>query len=503
MSLSFERAAFWTVVAATAVLLVVQLSSLYVAPVSNSYLWWGDESWLMAEYREQVTTGVFRHPDAYGSSLWIANPFPFTAMWLTSLLYGGLSLLFDATALEVGRTVTAILAVALALLAYLSMRKLGVERLNAACAVVLLISSRTFFLTSHSARYDILTSIAIVVLLYVISRSSSSQGSGEHALKGILLGGSLVISVHVPLLLALPVLYWLWTARVRVRHNLVLVVTAMLTVGMLYLIHNITQPALSGESNLSENLKTIPFLRPLSWSVQSSNLEQKFALLVQLAPQFFVFLIAAGTGLFTAKDKRLIVLYCLPFPGWLLLEPAGPSSYLIYFLPAFAIASAHAIRDINLRRIGAAIVLLISLTFISLGIRDAASAYEVGSQLTTANARAVREALAVAGEAKVIAMNPALGHRERAATTHFVELPDRGARRLDGPGYLLAYNSSILPGFMWEVLPLRQEITSPALVRTGQFLDVGRSYFAPLDPALDTMFLQPVNLNELYTRHIH
>src|SRR5687768_13556874 len=113
-SLTIERWLGWLLGAGVLVLLVLQLMSLYVAPIHDSYLWWGDESWLMNEYRAQMSTGVFRHPHAYGSSIFIGNPFPFTSMWLTSLIYGSASFVFSGLSLvEAGRGVTIVLSIAL------------------------------------------------------------------------------------------------------------------------------------------------------------------------------------------------------------------------------------------------------------------------------------------------------------------------------------------------------------------------------------------------------
>ncbi|HET6513338.1 MAG TPA: hypothetical protein VFH43_14195 [Candidatus Kapabacteria bacterium] len=483
-------------------LFAIQVTSLYVTPVHNSYLWWGDESWLMAEYKEQLSSGVFRHPQAFGSSLFIANPFPFSAMWLTTLLYGGVSALFGANPIDTGRSLTAVLSVVLLLATYLSLRKLGVERLIAACGVALLLSTRTFLLTSHSARYDIVTALAIVGLLFLIARLTRQSDIRSYALIGLLCGASLLVSIHVLLLVPLAVLYAAISIRAGLRNALAIAFASALVVGALYLIHISTQPTLSGESNLSENLRTIPILRPFSWSVQSSNLEQKFDLLISLAPQFFLLIALVIVGIWSAKDKRGIVLYCVPFLGWLLLEPAGPSSYLIYFLPSVVIAAMLALKSAEGVASRDLLLCLTTLLAIGLGMKDAIIAKQVGEQLSAANKSAISEAKQIIGDSPVVALNPALSHFDAAATAHFIELPDRRANTVDGRGYLLTYNSSRMPGFMWEVAPLRQEIVDPAMVRTGHFLDVGRSYFRSLDTDLDTIFLQSIDLNALYTRHI-
>ncbi|HET6511439.1 MAG TPA: hypothetical protein VFH43_04560, partial [Candidatus Kapabacteria bacterium] len=145
---------------------------------------------------------------------------------------------------------------------------------------------------------------------------------------------------------------------------------------------------------------------------------------------------------------------------------------------------------------------VVAAALIVLGVRDAVIASGVGDELTQANREAISKIASLTAGKQLVALNPAQSQLQSAATTHFVELPHRQAMQLSGEGYLVTYNSSILPNFMWEVGPLRGEVTSPEFVQTGQYLDAGRSYFEPLDSRLDTIFLQRVDLTSLYKRHI-
>jgi hypothetical protein len=491
------------------ILLGIQLSSLFVTPIHDSFLWWGDESWLMNEYRAQMTTGVFRHPYGYGSSLWIGNPFPLTAMWLTSAIYGLSSLAISALSyVDVGRVVTALLSIIMLASLWWRGKKLALTPLSILAGIALIVSCRSYFLTSHSARYDILSALILLAILgRLISEIEDRRRSINYQFLGMLWGGSLMVSVHVPLLLILPITYFLLMQKVKARDILLLLAGLVLSVGALYAIHTITQPALSGETNLSENLRTIPILRPFSWSVQSSNLVQKWGLVVSFAPQILLCLLACVEGLrcnsIPRSRKDSIVLLILPTLGWLLFQPAGPSSYLIHFIPALALASAMSIETVlvgNWQRIGVGTITMLALTF---GVRDAVVACAIGRTLTEEHLTAIAQIEKLHSENKMVAMNPAQSYLSRSpATTHFIELPNRGAEKLTGEGYLLTYNSSIRSGFIWEVAPLRSEVTSPELTLTGHFLDVGRNYFIPLDDRPDTLFLQRLDLNGLYTRHI-
>jgi hypothetical protein len=493
------------------VLFGLQVSSLFVAPIHDSYLWWGDESWLMSEYRSQATSGVFRHPNAYGSSLWIGNPFPFTAMWLTSAIYGAGSLVLASLGnVDAGRVITAIL-VAILLIAFWRMgKRFKLSPLAVLSSLALLISSRSFFLTSHSARYDIITALALTSMVGLLIKWQGAELNGKnYILLGVLFGAGLLVSIHVPLFLTLPLVYFLFVQRARPINILFVILGAVISASLLYLLHLSLQPALAGETNLSENLRTIPMLRPFSWSVQYSNLVQKWALVVSFAPQIFLMLLGCIEGLRCPDQlrntKRSIVLLMLPIVGWLLFQPAGPSSYLIHFLPCLSLASAIGINSILVGTWQRAFVGVIALGAAGFGISDAIIAREVGRKLTEQHASALSTAKTAIGEDPAIAMNPAQSFfgSTGLGTTHFIELPNREAKQISGSGYLLSYNSSISPGFMWEVMPLRAEISSPEVVLTGQFLDVGRSYFDPLDKREDTLFLQRLDLTALYERHIH
>lgn len=489
-------------------LLGLQLGSLYVAPIHDSYLWWGDESWLMNEYRAQMTSGVFRHPLAFGSSLWIGNPFPFTAMWLTSAIYGLATLSFPSvTIVSIGRTVTAVLAILLVIVLWRKGRSLALPVLSVMVGLALLISCRTFLLTSHSARYDIFTALVLLLIVFHFAERLEAGRATHYARLGILCGSSLMVSVHVPLLLIFPVIYFLVAQRARVNDWLQLVFGASLSAGVLYLLHLVLQPTLTGETNLSENLRTIPILRPFSWSVQTSNLAQKWDSVIVLAPQILGMLIACAMivrcSAVTRSYKSSVLLLMLPMIGWLLLEPAGPTSYMIHFLPCLALATMMAVQTMLVGIWQRTAIVILALLSIGMGIRDAVVAAEVGRTLTNEHREALLQVEQHTASAHIVAMNPAQSYLTNiAATTHFIELPSRDAARLSGDGYLIGYNSSIDPGFMWEVMPLRSEATSPELMLTGRFLDVGRRYFKPLDQRLDTLFLKKLDLTGLYTRHI-
>lgn len=499
----------WLGIVSIVALLAVQFSSLYHTPIHNSYLWWGDESWLMNEYTTLLSTGVFRYPQAYGSTLNIGNPFPFTSMWVTSILYGGVGLIAGASHLiDAGRTLTALLSIGLLTTVFFACRKLGASTLISLLAVALLAGSRTFFFTSHSARYDILTSIAVTLgVLYLISNREKIWDSRKYFILGVIWATGLLISVHVSLLLFLPLAVFL-VRRKSLNAIVWAAIGAGLSLGLLYLIHVLTQPALQVANNLSENLSTLPILRPFSRSVQFANLEQKLGLIRDFASVAGGAAILLSVGFFSKRSgaRFTAALLLLPFVGWLAFQSAGPSSYLIHFLPSLIIGAALTVNGLVSRwpTVGRAITGFTILFAITMGIVEGITASRIGQELSRNN----RDALdsTAAGIDQAIALNPAISFLQEKSitfsTTHFIELPFNLAEQLNGNGHLITYNSGIHPGFMWEVLPLRQEAISPKSILTGYFLDVDRSYFEPLSGLQDTLFVQQVDLNALYRRHI-
>ncbi len=482
------------------IVLVLQLSSLYVAPVHNSQLWFGDESWLMNEYREQMTSGVFSHPGAIASSVQLGNPFPFTAMWVTSFLYGGTALLFDhANLVNVGRTVSALIA--LAVVAILLWRSSSQSLLPALAAVGMMISCRSFLYASHCARYDIFSALVIlIVLLYLGSREVLTNK--ELMIVGLMLGSSLLISAHPFAILALPIAY----AALRTSWNPIKLApfffSVIFVLAVLYGLHFLTQPALPSAPNVTYSVGDQPILHPFSKSFQRHNLTRKYELLRDHAFPVFLMLgvIVAGAARAARAQRKLLVLWTLPVVGWFFLE-GGALSYLVYILPGLALACTAVFQScgVGLR----SVVTIGVLALLTNSAGEALQALSVGSTLTKEMEAAIKKSEPYLQDMPVIAMNAAVSLLEsdpvRAKigvySTHFVLLPLVPQRSRPLLGSLLLFNRQDHPDFNWEAPILRSEIHDPSVVLTGQLLDAGRSYFEPLDGSQDTLLLQRLDLD--------
>ena len=93
--------------------LLQQTRFLFVYPVPDTGMWFGDESWTMLTARALAASGVARIPEAVGSSLAHSNGLVNGSIWITGLLYGLPANLFGAiaTPVDIGRIVTLLLSI--------------------------------------------------------------------------------------------------------------------------------------------------------------------------------------------------------------------------------------------------------------------------------------------------------------------------------------------------------------------------------------------------------
>jgi hypothetical protein len=481
------------------VVLVLQLSSLYVTPIHNSQLWYGDESWLMNEYREQMSTGVFRHPGAIASTLQIGNPFPFTSMWITSLLYGGTANIFASSNLvDVGRTVSALIALAVVALV---LWRVGKESMiSALCGIALLVSCRSYLFASHCSRYDIITAATVMIgMMYLSNREKFS--AKEFLLVGLLFGGCLLVSAHAFAMLALPVAF-IALRNQRSPFKLAPMVLACLgVIGSLYLIHLLTQPSLPSTHDVTYSVGDQPIMQPFSLSFQLYNIQQKIKLVIKFALPLIIMLTVILVANYRGSSKSWsnILFWSLPVFAWFFLEAAAPS-YLIYVLPALALGTALGTH--RLSRGGRIVTLVVCVVMLLFASQDALQARRNGKQLTQNVRLAIDIARPYLGDQPLITTNPGLSDLEndlafsgRVLTAHFVLLPNIPQRTVKKEGSLMLFVKDRDPYFSWEVPILRSEFKNPNLVLTGQYLDAKTSYFKPLDGSQDTLFVQRLDLD--------
>ncbi len=529
-----ERLFSFALLGISLVVLFAQLRSLFYLPVFDSYLWWGDESWLMVEWKEQILHGVFRHPYALAATMHFGNGSLLNCQWLTALLYGLPQVLIGASSdpVTIGRCITAFCAILLVTSMYYVLRQTKAPHLLSIFGLLLLITARSFILTSHSARYDILTSLVLLWLFYYCSGKSKLHP----VLFGLLLPALLLISVHV---FVLGASLWALGCYLRgywraVRDASLVIVGIILGAVVLYLATFIVGQSgglLSGAAGtgFDRNLEDVPLLRPFSRSVQFTNLVQRWKVLVEMAPFILSFSVMAVMLWLTARLRNvraragklssLTLGALLIILSWLALESSAPTSYLIYILPIVIVAGVASVARM-LERTNASAGLAIASMILLFMISAALSAYSYTETKLAATKGLMRESdnlnaidLSIqaiqkdAAEQHVVrpmilvqapAVDEALrllaadaGHSFHVMTTQFIEYP---ATNLSADqimqqqhiGYMLLYSSGAKPFYMREVDPLIRAASTRGtmIVRAIQpMTDIGKQYFEDVKTA--------------------
>ncbi len=524
-----EEIVFSGLLALAAAIFLLDLLSLYSTPVPDSYLWWGDESWLMLEFRNQMMHGVFRHPYALSSSLAQGSGIIFGNMWVPALLYGVPSALVSPERMDIillGRSITTIFAFTLLVVLYEIIRKCTSDRLLALFGVFLLLTSRSFLFTSHSARYDILSALAILIGVYVLLRNHESVPFKQAAIIGFITAATMLVTIHVTLALALAA-FMMVMFRAGKRWPKVLagfVGGAILFVTMLLVTSLLRgQTTLFGTSNgnsFALNVHDIPALRFYSRSVQMANFMQRWSMFRMYAAGY-IFVFAAVVGITIIQYIRRRSAFAIPIKpiifltvmlSWFELESAAPSSYLIYILPVLSLSVSIAWNKLLGKQTRIWSIAFASIVLGFFAFRDTPGMHGKGYHLMTANALAVGTALGTIEESDsghrplVLAFNPAVHEVLRDTnvqlmTTQFIEYSMTNASvdsilRMEHVNYVLLYASALKPDYMREVGPIRAalgRIATPIWERPGYFTDIGRSYFDTTLSTPDTLRLYRLN----------
>ncbi len=510
-------------------LFLLQMLSLYSTPIPDSYLWWGDESWLMLEFRNQILHGIFQHPYALGSSLLYGSGIIFGNMWVPAIVYGIPAALVSPQQMDIvllGRSITAIFAFTLLVVLYEIARRITSDRLLALFSAFLLLASRSFLFTSHSARYDILSALAIVGGIYYLLRIHRELTIFRAAILGCTIAATMLITIHVTIALTLAALV---TAIFHSHNHRPRMIAAFIGGGVIFLLFLIAISALRGGATLfgsqgsnsfALNIHDIPALRMYSRSVQAANLVQRWSML-SMYGFGYIFIFASIAVLAIVQyirkpiplsvSKTSVILAVVIF-SWLELESSAPSSYLIYMLPVLSVVVALALKRLLGEELRTWAIACASIVLAIVAFRDVPGRHGKGYHLMTSNALAVGAAL---GEVEqpdsgqhplVLAFNPAVHEvmrdtNVRLMTTQFIEYPLENVAvdsvlRSAGVNYVLLYSSALKPDYMREVGPIRAalaHIATPVWERPGYFTDIGRSYFDTTLSEPDTLRLYRVN----------
>ncbi len=503
-----------------AVVLADQAQFLFAYPVPDTGMWFGDESWTMLTVRALARSGVARVPEALGSSLAHSNGLINGSIWLSGLIYGVPAILFDniASPVVIGRIITFTLSLVSLYVVYRLARRLDASSAASLISVFVLVISNAFYFSSHSARLDVLTGVAVLLFLFlvvsVLEKTETHTISARWAfILPLIAVLTLTVYVHVPTLIVFPFLYSAWRFGLFRSFRTVLLFllggsfAVVVIVGIYWFSTGTLNLLGSGYNQYYNVANSLPVLHLLSWRVQKINTLDRFLQGWDVASPIVIALIV-GISMhlrmrvpFNPKERFFLTNTVLLLAGWMLF--GGPAVfYNIYVLPTMAtcvavlLASTFQIRPV--RNAGAIIPILIVAAVFSIVSQEERGA--VGEQLIHGNNAAIASLMnpinSQTHSPLILTDEPGEDvisgeHNVRLMTNHLLlfgeenkSLPD--IFREQHVEYLLLYS-----GAHWRS-PFRHIADSLYDVegeRVGTFTDLGRTYDEPHWNEFDTLRL--------------
>ncbi len=532
-----ERFAVAIIALLIVIVLVAQTRSLYIFPQPDGARWWGDETGQMLELRAELHDGFARIPTGLGSSVAITNGLIRGNSWFAAAVYGTPVLLFSKVAdiVFIGRTATFGLTILFLLVMYRMMREEQVPKLLALFALLILVSTRSFFYASHAARLDVAAALGVLTFVWYLSGRYDvlTQIKWKPTWLWYFGYGATVVffatlSIHLLTLLGALSLYMFWRFRAYRKISAIASVVggAVLMLGVLLSIYAMSGAPFSlyGPSTAPNQFQSVtaelPILRPFSRSVQFANILERFHGLWNEAPAFLLLAVAATILRFAIRPlshrsdrekwiSRAAIVICL---AWLLLQSPA-LYYYIQVIPLFILAIVIGInRRWRSTLASCIIVTALSIILFAFGFSDAMRAVRAAGIIDRNNHAALMEAMdsirssEVAERPIVLAQNPAIAMLEheksvRLMTTHLVSFPTSSEpianvlRKLNVQ-YMLLYAShdgSIYSADYRALRPIADSLGKIILRKTGILFDVHRDYFSTdalnEDLSLDTLIL--------------
>ncbi len=395
--------------------LLVNLRYLYVAPVANTWLWWiGDETWLMAQYHQFVLTGHYGNPLAPGSAFSRCSGLLFGSCYLTAVLYALPLFLFKGHTIAVGRTVSWVFSIATVTALWMLAKRFSVGPVLRAFGCLLLASTFCFFITSHSARPDMLIGLTILLLVGWLPFFIQKPTYYKSVLIGLLLPLSLLINAHVLILSTLMVVYGTWVAGGFDHRRAFFVWLGGATGG--FLIFLIVQYALLGSTSLvgpfSGSSVMLPIMHIIHPKTDLANIQARFSIAKEWAPGVLWTSCVLAASLIVARIhlnirwsdlelsyRRMLICAALVVLSSIFFEFYW-NRYLIYVLPtvvlSLLILLSHIAHRVP-RSFFAALAVALSVSLIFALIKYAGDTYRcgvAGGAITAANRAAMEDALA-------------------------------------------------------------------------------------------------------------
>lgn len=510
-------------------LLVMQARSLFVFPVPDSIRWFGDESWLMTESIATVRTGTVHHPHALSSTLNAPKAFlPVGAAWIRTAIYGvpGYLLYPEVNPIHVGRGVTWLLSLVLVGLTMWLVRRRTGETVYGLLASIILVSTLSFFFSSHSARPDLLKGLIILLIAAWIASETFVQNTSQRKWFSITLV-SLICAIWLPFhlyfhLIAICGVAFVLYNGYRDRQAWMWIMLGIIAaLGMTAVV----QYTFSGElllsgpeghrAEFSDVTRDIPILRVLSLSAQLSVLERRSEMLWTEAPIMFLLIPLSAFVLWKARwriaeqyHSRILAFALASLFGWYFLQRIHPA-YTIQMLPLFIASAMIVLPTLRLPRVMTALgtALVVVLAFVSGS--QSLPATENGALWTKENESAIRQLRSRIetgpGQKPLVmveasASMPLLSDTSiQLMTTHFQFFPiydDTIGQTIDrhGVDYSILFNTAHYGYDRNTIDPLVRTIQDRGDligVEAGDFFDISKDYFEPNQARLraDTLFL--------------
>ncbi len=413
---ALSRITVAALLALTAVVLLINVRYLYTTPVVNTDTWWcGDETWLMGEYHHFITTGHYSNPFAPGSVFSQCTGLLFGSCYVTAALYGLPLLWIKTQTVDVGRTLTWIFAV-LTLFAIWNIAKpYRIGPMVRAYGCLLLAGTVCFFITSHSARPDMLVGLTLLILTGCLPLITQKPFRNRDVFLGFLLPLGFLVNGHVTILSFLMIGYIAWTSGIFKSKKLILRMAGAAVAGFVLLF--VTQEALLGSASLyvgplSGGTSMMPLAHFIHPKTDLADVNARIAIANTWATgmlSVFVVLVAALVWAHTRykarivplepAHRRLLASAALVVLSSICFEFYWPR-YLIFVLPtivlSFLIVIAYVVRALTRTSVVVlSAALSVCMAFALLHYEtDTTKLGEAGEFITTANTSAVTDALA-------------------------------------------------------------------------------------------------------------
>jgi Dolichyl-phosphate-mannose-protein mannosyltransferase len=402
--------------ALTAVVLLINVHYLYTTPVANTDTWWcGDETWLMGEYHHFITTGHYSNPFAPGSVFSLCTGLLFGSCYVTAALYGLPLLFIQGHTVDAGRTLTWIFGVLTLFAVWKIAKRYHVGMVARAYGCLLLAGTVCFFITSHSARPDMLVGLTLLLCTGCLPLLAEKPFPNRDVFLGFLLPFGFLVNGHVTILSFLTIGYIAWMSGIFKSKKLIFRMTGAAVVGFVLLF--LVQEALLGSASLyvgplSGGTSMMPLAHFLHPKTDIADVNARIAIATTWASgmlSVFVVLVAALVWAHTRykarivpmepAHRRLLASAALVVLSSMCLEFYWPR-YLIFVLPtivlSFLIVIAYLVRALPRASVAAlSAALSVCMAFALWQYEaDTAKLGAAGEFITASNTTAVTDALA-------------------------------------------------------------------------------------------------------------